>query len=79
MRHEMNRIQSKDQNIGTYRNNEIFLSCYNDKNTYVKLDIIGYLIFRNLLANRTKNNFPIYRRFILVFALNRTAIFIPTF
>ena len=30
-----------------------------------KLDIVGYLIFTNLLANYTKNNFVEYRKFIL--------------
>ena len=54
----MNRIQSKDQNIGTYRNNEIFLSCYDDKNTYVKFDIVGYLISQIYLLIVQKIIFP---------------------
>ena len=29
--HEMNRIQSKDNNIGSYRINKISLSSYDDK------------------------------------------------
>ena len=39
MRHEMNRIQNKDHNIGFYRINKISLSSYNDK-TYILED--GY-------------------------------------
>ena len=79
IRHEMNTIQSKYQNIGTQRISEISLSCYDDKNTYVELDVIGYLIFTNLLPNQTKKNFSVYREIILIVALNRTAIFISTF
>ena len=30
MRHEMNRVQSKDQNIGSYRINKTSLSSYDD-------------------------------------------------
>ena len=32
----------------------------------LKLDIVGYLIFTNLLANYTKNNFVEYRKLILL-------------
>ena len=31
MNHEINRIQSKNHNIGTYRINKVYLSCYDDK------------------------------------------------
>ena len=31
MRHKMNKIQSKDHNIGSYRINKISLSSYDDK------------------------------------------------
>ena len=34
MRGEMNRFQSKDYNIRTYKSNKIYFSCYNDKKTY---------------------------------------------
>ena len=30
-RHEMNRIQSKDYNIRSYKISKVFLSCYDDK------------------------------------------------
>ena len=36
MRHEMNRIQSKDHNIGSCRNNKISLSSYDDKKYILK-------------------------------------------
>ena len=35
MRHEMNRIQSKNHNIGSYRSNKISLS-YDDKKNILK-------------------------------------------
>ena len=31
MRHEMNRNQTKDHNIGSYRINKIYFSSYDDK------------------------------------------------
>ena len=31
MRHEMNRIQRKNHNVGLHRIKEIYLSSYNDK------------------------------------------------
>ena len=31
LRHSMNRIQSKDHRIGTYKINKIFLFCFDDK------------------------------------------------
>ena len=31
LRHSMNRIQSKDHKIGTYKINKISLSCFDDK------------------------------------------------
>ena len=31
MRHEMNRNQTKDHNMGSYRINEIYFSSYDDK------------------------------------------------
>ena len=54
MRHEMVRIQSKDHNIRIYRINKIYLFCYNYKNIYLKMDIIGYHIFANLLGKHTQ-------------------------
>ena len=51
LRHSMNRIQSKDQRIGTCEINKIYLSCYNDK-TYVQNNVcdgltFGYHSYRN--------------------------------
>ena len=34
MRHEMNRIQSKDHNIGQYRINKVSLSSYDDRKLF---------------------------------------------
>ena len=31
LRHSMNRIQSENHKVGTYENNEISLSCFDDK------------------------------------------------
>ena len=36
MRQEMNRIQSKDHNVGSYRINKISLSSYDDKKHILK-------------------------------------------
>ena len=46
MRYEMNGIQSKDHNLGTYRINKVSLSSYND--IYLKTDTMGHHIFINL-------------------------------
>ena len=47
MRHEMNRIQSKDNNIGSSRINKILI-------IYFNFNIVDYHIFINLLVNRIK-------------------------
>ena len=51
MRHEINRIQSKNHNIVTCKINKVSLSCDDDKNICLNMDIVGYLIFTNLLIN----------------------------
>ena len=51
MGHEINRIQSKDHNIGLY-----IISVYDNKNIYLKKDILGCHIFINLLVNYIKLN-----------------------
>ena len=50
MRHEMNRIQSKVHNIGTY-GIKISLSSYSDQKIYIylKMDTVGFHIFVNVL------------------------------
>ena len=57
MKHEMNRIQSKNHSIGLYRINKISLSSHDDKNIYLKMDIVDYHSFINVLVNHIKNNF----------------------
>ena len=55
MKHEMNRIQSKDHNIGSYTVYEKFLYFLKMKKyIYLKMDILGYHIFINLLVNHIK-------------------------
>ena len=58
----MNRIQSKNLDIGLYRTNKISLSSYDD-NIYIHIyiyiyiymmDIAGYHIFINVLVNDIK-------------------------
>ena len=44
------------------------------KNIYLKMDLVDYHIFINLLANHIRNNFVKYRQFIFIFAQVRTAI-----
>ena len=62
MRHEMNRSQSKDHNVESYRINKISLSSYDDKkgipkdgyNRLSKIGVVGFPIFINLLVNHIK-------------------------
>ena len=62
MRHEMNRSQSKDHNVESYRINKISLSSYDDKkdilkdgyNRLSKMGIVSSPIFINLLVNHVK-------------------------
>ena len=54
MRHEMNRIPSKDHKIATYKINKIYFPCYNDTKKYFKMIIIGNHIFIYLIVNHTK-------------------------
>ena len=55
MRHEMSRIQSKDNTIGSYRINKISLFSYGDKNIYLKTDIVGSHIFHKSTCYPHKN------------------------
>ena len=64
MRHEMNKIQNKDQDIGLYRINKISCLLMIVTNIYSKIDIVVYYIFINVLVNHVKNNFVEYRQFI---------------
>ena len=66
MRHEMNRIKSKDNNIESL----IKFLCHLTrlKNICLKADIVDYS-FSNLLV---KNNSVEYKKLILVFLLART-------
>ena len=41
IRHSMNRIQSKNQRIGTYEINEISLSCVDDKIYIQNMDMVN--------------------------------------
>ena len=63
----MNRIQSKNLDIGLYRGNKISLSSYDDIYIYIydgyiymvdiyiyMMDIAGYHIFINLIVNHLK-------------------------
>ena len=52
----MNRIQNKDHNRGSYINIKIPLSCLLKmiKSIYLKMDIVGYYIFRNPLVKHKK-------------------------
>ena len=54
----MDRILSREHNLGLYSVNKMSLSSYDDKNIYVKVDIVGYHIFINLLVNLMKIILP---------------------
>lgn len=76
----MNRFPNKDYNTGSYRINKISLSPHNDKNTYLKMDIVSYKyhIFVYLFVNHIKN-IAEYRQLVLMFALVRRAILFSFF
>ena len=50
MRHEI----SKDHNVGSNRINRIYFILTMTKYIYFNMDIVGYLIFINLLVNHIK-------------------------
>ena len=41
LRHLMNRTQSKDHRMGTYEINKISLSCFDDKISIKKMNVMG--------------------------------------
>ena len=49
----MNKIQSRDYDIGSYRINKLSLWSYGDKR-YILKDIVGYHIFIDLPINYMK-------------------------
>ena len=67
-RHEMDRIQSKDHDIGlSYRTSNIFLSYCDDKKYQLKDGTFSH--FDKSTRQPRKNNFVEYRQFALIFAL----------
>ena len=74
LRHEMNKIQSKDHNIGSYRINKVSLPFCDDKIHILEMDIVGYHILINLLVKHIKDNIIEYRQLVLIFGLVRKAI-----
>ena len=57
----MNRIQSKDGNIGSYRINKAFLCSYDDKKYILKNGYSRITHLINLLVSHMKTNFVKYR------------------
>ena len=57
----MNRIQSKDDNIGSYRINKAFLCSYDDKKYILKSGYSRTTHLINLLVSHLKTNFVKYR------------------
>ena len=70
----MNKIQSKDHNIGSYRINKVSLPFCDDKIHILEMDIVGYHILINLLVKHVKDNIIEYRQLVLIFGLVRKAI-----
>ena len=66
MRHEMNRIQSKDHNIGMHRIVMFLCLLTMIKNTYLKTDIVGFHIFVTLCVIHKKLIFAVVRKAILI-------------
>ena len=75
MAREINRVQSKDQNIVRIELLKFLCLCTMIRNIYLKIDITGYHVFINLLVN----NFIEYRQFILIFVLRRIPILLKFF
>ena len=65
----MDRIQSKDHDIGSYRTSKISLSYYDDKKYKLKDGAFSH--FNKSTRQPYKNNFVEYRQFALIFALIR--------
>ena len=66
-RHEMDRIQSKDHDIGSYRTSNISLPYCDDKKCKLKNGTFSH--FDKSTRQPFKNNFVEYRQFALIFAL----------
>ena len=59
LRHSMNRIQSKDHKIGTYKINKISLSCFDDK-IYIEnngCDGLALGLLELIIKNSYLNNY----------------------
>ena len=67
-KHEMDRIKSKDYDIGSYRTNKISLSYYDDKKH--KLEDGTFSHFNKSTLQPYKNNFAEYRQFLLIFCFD---------
>ena len=63
----MDRIQSKDHDIASYRINKIFLSYYDGKKYKLKDGAFSH--FNKSTSQPYKINFVEYRQFALIFAL----------
>ena len=57
MKHEINRIQSKNHNIGSYRTNKISLSSFDDKKYILKDGFSRLSHFNKSIFSPYKNNF----------------------
>ena len=65
----MDRIQSKDHDIGSYKTSKVSLSYYDDKKYKLKDGTFSH--FDKSTNQPYKNNFIEYRQFALIFALIR--------
>ena len=79
MRHEMKRIQSIDDIIGSYKINRIYFSFYNNKKSIYKNGYSRLPHFHTSSRYPYKNNFVEYRQFSLFLALFRTAVLFTIF
>ena len=59
----MNRIQSNNHKIVSHRINKIYLFSYDEKNIYLKMDLVDNQIFINLVVNycRTETSYFNFR------------------
>ena len=70
----MNRIQSEDHRIGTYKINKISLTCFDDKICILKNGYDGLSLRKNSYLNNYLKRFFV-KHIALIFSLIRKAVF----
>ena len=75
----MNRIQSENHNIGSYRISKTSLPSKMMKSIYLKMDIVDYHVFTNLFVNHIKSNFCQIQKICFNFRSSQSSYFVLIF